>query len=194
MKARHLTAREFVRQPWKNAGGTTTELALHEEGAQCLWRLSVADIERSGPFSDFSGYERIIMLLEGDGMELTLDGAHVERMDEPFRPFTFDGAAKTQCRLLGGAVKDLNLMVDRERAQGSVTARTIAAPVALPLHASWVIVYVLHGAVTISCAESLHDIQAGELLQVDEAGTCAIEGILPRSLIADIRIQRKASR
>ena len=38
------------------------------------WRLSIADIEASGGFSVFAGYQRIITVLQGAGMHLQVDG------------------------------------------------------------------------------------------------------------------------
>ncbi len=35
-----------------------------------LWRVSIADVERDGPFSRFPGIDRTIVLLEGAGMRL----------------------------------------------------------------------------------------------------------------------------
>ena len=125
MTVRRLDPRDFVRQPWKNGGGFTTELAVYpspqgEREQPFLWRVSIADIERPGPFSDFSGYERTIMLLEGDGMELSFEGRPPVRIDAKHRPFVFDGGWKTSCRLLGGPVRDMNLMVRRGAAAGRI--------------------------------------------------------------------------
>jgi len=104
MRFRHLTAADFVRQPWKNGGGSTTQLALEGDDDRWLWRLSAADVERSGPFSDFAGYERTIMLLEGDGMDLEIDG-RVAPLRTPFEPFVFDGAAPSRiCGTVGMGV------------------------------------------------------------------------------------------
>ncbi|MBK9607139.1 MAG: HutD family protein [Betaproteobacteria bacterium] len=70
-------------QPWKNGGGTTTEIAVHPEGAgwdDFLWRIGIADIRQSGPFSSFPGIDRSILLLDcpvGSGMTLTIDGTSV---------------------------------------------------------------------------------------------------------------------
>jgi environmental stress-induced protein Ves len=119
MKITRRGAHEFEKQSWKNGGGTTTELARDGVGDAFAWRVSVAEIERSGPFSEFPGYERTIMLLEGSGMELTVDGRAV-RLDRPLQPFVFDGAAKTTCRLLSGPSRDLNVIADRGRARARV--------------------------------------------------------------------------
>jgi environmental stress-induced protein Ves len=135
MSLRHLAASEFIRQPWKNGGGTTTELARHDEGGAWLWRISIAEVGTSGPFSDFSGYQRTIMLLDGAGMELTFDCAPAVILGEPMRPFTFDGGWKTTCRLLDGPVRDFNVMVDRNRARASISTTPPAGP-----H-DWALVY-----------------------------------------------------
>ena len=119
MKVTRRGPSEFTPQPWKNGGGRTVELAREGEGEAFAWRVSVADIERSGPFSEFPGYERTIVLLEGDGVELTIDG-RTRRLDRPLEPFVFDGASKTTCRLLGGPSRDLNVMAERRRVRAQV--------------------------------------------------------------------------
>ena len=131
MKVATRTAREFVPQRWKNGGGTTMELAREGTGERFLWRLSVADVETSGPFSDFPGYERTIMLLQGDGMELAVDGRPI-RLDRPWVPFVFDGGAATTCRLLGGACRELNVMADRTRASARVDVIDLATRLEAP--------------------------------------------------------------
>ncbi|MGW0813098.1 HutD/Ves family protein [Streptomyces viridiviolaceus] len=110
-----LRARTRTPAPWKNGGGVTSEVAAHPEGAgtdDFAWRVSVADVARSGPFSTFDGVDRIITVVDGPGMALTVDGtSHV--VDTPYEPFAFPGDAATQCRLLGGPVVDFNVMVRR---------------------------------------------------------------------------------
>lgn len=167
MKAVHLTARDFVRQPWKNGGGSTTQLAVHGEGDRWLWRVSVADVATSGPFSDFPGYERTIMLLEGDGMELTVDGARTT-LDQPFAPFTFDGGASTTCRLLRGPVRDLNVMVDRSRARATVEVIENGT-VRIPSQSA--LVYCLDASARVEP----HALAKGELLRIDAANGASLE-------------------
>ena len=117
---RHLEASECVRQRWKNGGGTTIELAREDDGDRWLWRLSVADVEASGPFSDFTGYRRIIALLDGNGMALSFDRAPPVVIDRRYEPFAFDGGWRTDCRLLDGPVRDFNLIVEDRRVQASL--------------------------------------------------------------------------
>ncbi len=70
---RLLTPADFHPMPWKNGAGRTTEIAVYPPGASLdafLWRVSIADVERDGPFSRFPGIDRTIVLLEGGGMRL----------------------------------------------------------------------------------------------------------------------------
>ena len=53
---------EVAPQPWANGGGTTRELATADDGA---WRISLADIDRDGPFSSFPGRHRLLTVVDG---------------------------------------------------------------------------------------------------------------------------------
>ena len=52
--------------PWKNGGGITTQIALSQNQPLFHWRASRAQVASSGPFSCFTGYDRILFLLQGD--------------------------------------------------------------------------------------------------------------------------------
>ncbi|WP_431032600.1 HutD/Ves family protein [Streptomyces sp. P6-2-1] len=114
---------EYRAVPWRNGGGTTREVAsgrVREAGGEEFdWRVSVADVDAGGPFSAFPGVDRVITLVEGSGMVLTVDG-EAPRLVEPLVPFAFPGDARTDCRLDAGAVRDMNVMTRRGRASGHV--------------------------------------------------------------------------
>lgn len=95
---------------WRNGGGTTRELVAWPSGQPWTWRVSVAEVTQSGPFSSFEGVQRWFAVLEGEGVCLTLDG-HQHMLRQADQPLKFDGAALTSCALLGGATQDFNLMV-----------------------------------------------------------------------------------
>ncbi|MDJ1130834.1 HutD/Ves family protein [Streptomyces iconiensis] len=120
--------------PWKNGGGTTREVASgnlraplapaeHAEGFD--WRVSVADVDGGGPFSPFPGVDRVITLVEGEGMVLTVEGT--PQPVQPLSPFAFSGDAATDCRLEAGAVRDMNVMTRRGRATAQVRIVAVAA-------------------------------------------------------------------
>lgn len=182
-------------QPWKNGGGRTTELEVEAQGgSKFLWRLSIADVERSGPFSDFAGYQRTIMLLEGEGMALTFDGGAPQRIAATYRPFVFDGGWKTECRLLGGPVRDLNLMVDGSRAWGTVQARSLDRAIELVPGTRWELVLVLAGAAQVDADGKAYRLGPGELLRLDDAqGTMvAMRPVEPGTCLAHIAIDPKS--
>ncbi len=139
--------------PWKNGFGTTTEIAIDPPeaglGGRFRWRLSIAAVQRSGPFSAFPGYERTIMVIEGRGMELAVGSDPPRRLDRLFEPFVFSGDAPVQCRLLDGPVRDLNLMVDRSELRSRLTVFRLEGqrPADLPPLAS--IIHCFVGAIEL---------------------------------------------
>jgi environmental stress-induced protein Ves len=122
----------FTATPWKNGGGLTHEAIREPEGADPFrWRVSVARIDASGPFSEFAGYNRKMVLLRGAGVELHFgDGTH-QALRQVGEFLEFDGALAAHCDLLSGPCVDLNLMVSKsdaaavrvERFMGSVALR-----------------------------------------------------------------------
>ncbi|MBV8638195.1 MAG: HutD family protein [Candidatus Eremiobacteraeota bacterium] len=103
-----LRPSQYRRQRWKNGGGVTDEIAADAESPPA-WRVSIATIERDGPFSDFRGYDRTIVALD-DGVTLTVDGN-----DVPLRrhePCEFRGEAAVEAHVTATA-RDFNVMTLR---------------------------------------------------------------------------------
>ncbi|MBN8750298.1 MAG: HutD family protein [Variovorax sp.] len=108
--------------PWKNGGGSTCEVACWPVGAGFEafdWRVSIASIVSSGPFSVFAGVDRLITLLEGDGVQLQGPGI-ARRLDVPLQPFAFSGDVPIDCTLLGGPSTDFNVMSRRGRVRAEL--------------------------------------------------------------------------
>jgi environmental stress-induced protein Ves len=106
--------------PWKNGGGVTREIACYPAGADLQsfeWRISIADITHDGPFSDFSGIDRVITLLSGKGVRLVSQqgekGDIDHLLDEPFQPFYCSGDLPITADLLDGPCQDFNVMTRR---------------------------------------------------------------------------------
>ena len=111
-----LRAADYPRMPWKNGGGSTEEIT-RDAGAGLDgfgWRLSIADIGESGGFSMFAGYERVITVLQGEGMILRVDGQDTRPL-LPLDPFAFSGESQVSCALLGGPIRDFNLIYAPQR-------------------------------------------------------------------------------
>jgi environmental stress-induced protein Ves len=100
-------------EPWRNGGGVTRQLAS-QSGAGAAqdgswdWRVSIADVSKAGDFSPFPGMERVLTVVEGELLLLTVDGA--EQPLEKYRPFRFPGGAPTQASLPTGDIRDLNVI------------------------------------------------------------------------------------
>ena len=120
-----LTVRtaDVAAQPWKNGGGVTRELLALPPGSDWRVRISVADVASDGDFSSFAGVGRWFAVVEGAGVVLTLDGREHRCTRDDDEALAFAGDARTSCRLIDGATRDLNLMLRGVR--GSL-ARVVA--------------------------------------------------------------------
>jgi len=104
----------FTATPWKNGGGITHEaIRVPATGDAFLWRVSVAHVDASGPFSDFAGYDRKMVLLRGRGVALEFGSGDKCALRSIGDWAEFDGAMPARCELLDGACVDLNLMVSK---------------------------------------------------------------------------------
>jgi hypothetical protein len=76
---------EFIAVPWRNGGGVTREvMASGGSGPQGFdWRISIADVNAPGPCSALPDIDRTITIVEGEGMDLVIDGVeHVLGLHE----------------------------------------------------------------------------------------------------------------
>ena len=63
-------------EPWRNGGGVTREIARQASAdGGWDWRLSIADVTKAGDFSPVPGMERVLTVIEGELLLLTVDGA-----------------------------------------------------------------------------------------------------------------------
>lgn len=183
-----LRAADRTSAPWKNGGGVTSEVAAGPPDAgtgDFRWRVSVADVAGDGPFSAFPGVDRVITLVEGAGMALTVDGVR-HQVDVPYEPFAFSGDAVTDCRLPGGPIVDLNVMVRRTEAAARV--RVVRANTVVRAAAGTdVLAIVLDGsAVLRRDAVRLGRLDAvllsdGDADSVTVAGVLAVVELVPRT-------------
>jgi uncharacterized protein len=134
------TALNIVRQstysaaPWKNGGGITHEaMRVPAGGDSFLWRVSLAHIESSGPFSDFAGYSRSMVLLRGLGLTLKFGTGEQRVLRKIGDSVEFDGATPTRCDLLQGPCVDLNFMVSKSL---RADARVVRLEESLTVHAA----------------------------------------------------------
>mgnify|MGYP003460576539 FL=1 len=119
----------FKTAPWRNGGGVTHEIAREDADGTLLWRISIAEVASDGPFSRFEGLTRILTVIEGAGLDLvTPDGVIAARPGVPVR---FSGDIPVDCRLVAGAVRDLNVIFDARRIDAEVSVAS--GPAAIPI-------------------------------------------------------------
>ena len=123
-----IVAARCAAVPWRNGGGLTRELdARAGEGGGFDWRLSLADIDRDGPFSALPGDDRVFALLEGVvALRFGDDELRVATGDDA-APLCFPGEAAPHAALRGGPVRALNLMLARGRCAGAMRRAALAA-------------------------------------------------------------------
>jgi uncharacterized protein len=111
--------------PWKNGAGVTLEIARDPPvPAEFDWRLSLATISASGPFSSYPGYRRSVSLIEGVGFRLNVEGEVRMQLTVSGESALFPGGSSAWCELIDGPSSDLSLMVREPGAISSVTLET----------------------------------------------------------------------
>jgi uncharacterized protein len=172
-----LDPNAYRRTPWKNGGGVTVDIAAaYRPGATpgswsgMLWRFGRTEIVVPGPFSDLSGYDRILTVIGGRGLVLQIEGGAALDVREPYRPVRFRGEDRIVSRLDAGPVAVLNLIADREHeidvAMVSGTdARALSGPIG--------IVYALADS-TVAVGEETFLLAGDEALRLDGAGMLAL--------------------
>jgi hypothetical protein len=81
---------------WANGAGRKADIAIGDG-----WLLGFAWLEHDAPFSDYSGHDRTITLLEGPGFSLDLPAGSTLTVTEKFQPVAFDGAGPMACHVRG---------------------------------------------------------------------------------------------
>lgn len=187
---RLLTRAHYRVMPWRNGTGTTTEILVHDPAAPSgsavgdsfLWRVSLADVAASGPFSTFHGVDRVIVQTEGASMRLT-HGEHGAQTLTLNTPYRFSGDWETAAELAGPA-KDFNVMVRRGRAAAHVETLQLESgrSVARTLKRGWILAHVLRGAVAVTGYKSVA--QAGDTVVLEgESPTLALASAEPAGII-----------
>ena len=85
---------ELKAHPWQKGGGVTREVASHSPAAApdgadgpgirqntgpsggWDWRVSIADVSKAGDFTAFPGMDRVLTVIEGELLLLSVDGAY----------------------------------------------------------------------------------------------------------------------
>lgn len=124
----HLPAFEYRRMRWKNGLGWTREILRVPEGGGTDafdWRLSIAEIDHDCVFSTYPGYQRSLVLLEGQGMMLDFADGRQKLLEPPHGRADFSGDDELNCRLIDGPTRDFNLIWHPQRVAAELHHRPI---------------------------------------------------------------------
>ncbi|WP_116473793.1 HutD/Ves family protein [Zobellella maritima] len=146
--ARILGPADFTDMPWKNGGGVTRELyrvAGPEGGDEFDFRISMAKVGQSGPFSRYPDIDRVLMLVEGGGFRLSIDDKEPVRLNRPFEPISFAGEQAIHCDLLASTCLDFNVMTNRNWGRSEVEVHRLDAHQDRSVESSGRVFLYLHG-------------------------------------------------
>lgn len=161
---------EHRQMPWKNGLGITRELISRpaSDGSGGFdWRISLATVGASGPFSVFAGIDRTIAVLQGDGMQLTVDGRREPPLLVGSPPFAFSGDAEVQADCLGGETLDLNVMSRCGVVVHRMTKINVSAAQRLSMSKDTVAI-VFRGDAVIQIDSMRSDVGLGDVLMCDQ--------------------------
>ena len=164
-----IAPKQFKTVAWKNGLGETTELAINSGGTldNFDWRLSMASVVEDGVFSNFTGYTRNLILIEGNGLNLQHNDSKIDKLNNLLDMATFDGGDKTVGNLHSGEITDFNIITRTECFDTKVITQNKA--VEHPLEkADLCFVYSLYrdAELMINTSQQVIKLPAGHLLKI----------------------------
>jgi hypothetical protein len=177
---RLIRAGDCKTTPWKNGGGSTTEIAVSPAGASLEafdWRVSMARVASDGPFSDFPGIDRTLAVVKGGGLVLTIGDDAAVTLSCGVGPVSFSGDTPTSACLTAGEIVDLNVMTRRARFRHRLLR--IDQPTSCDFGGDDIaIVLSLDGTATVNCGRDSVTLACGDAALISRAGNTGFQ-ILP---------------
>lgn len=158
--------------PWKNGGGSTTEIAAHPTGASLDtfdWRVSMATVAADGPFSAFAGIDRTLAVIGGEGLILNVGESEPIIMAPGSAPARFAGDVPTSARLIAGPITDLNVMTRRGRFSHRLTQVKRATSYDCSGGPDLVLVLSLDGRTSVTSGDDEALLAHGDAVIIDQA-------------------------
>jgi len=187
MTAKIIRNEDLVRAPWKNGGGTTAEVAAFPEGSgfdTFGWRISMADVASDGPFSVFPGIDRTLIVVEGDGIELDVEGI-VYPLNRNSPKLSFSGSDITTGRLLSGPIRALNVMT--RRGQFRHRTRFVESGVALLADdTATAFLVALDGPFDVTLGSTIHSLHVLDTLMLEATQDLILLSGTGRAILVEI--------
>ncbi|MGB0799790.1 MAG: HutD family protein [Planktomarina sp.] len=111
----HIARSDFHTKPWKNGKGTTHDILMLPDGCDHTsfdLRFALSPIIEAGVFSTFPGADRVITLVEGQGLDLRFE-THCEHL-MPLQCLHFDTGLAPIGTPSQGGVAVINVMAKRD--------------------------------------------------------------------------------
>jgi environmental stress-induced protein Ves len=176
---------------WKNGLGWTTELAIEPAEGEFDWRVSIAEVDSDCEFSRFPGIDRSLLVLEGAGMVLHVEGEQPVHLLAAGEAHRFAGELATRCELLGGPTRDFNVMTRRGVIEHALAWSRLDERWSPTPGWTWLI-HVVRGEIELGAAR----VAAGDavLVEPDEAtrSPLAVEGMADLVVVRLRRVDRVA--
>jgi environmental stress-induced protein Ves len=138
-------------QPWKNGGGSTSDVVVMPDGSTITsfdWRVSIATIDADSKFSHYPGVFRALVPLTDRGLTLrTPTGDHHVNQ---FEIITFAGEDPVETVGATEASRDLNLMVRRDAGVGTIIVQRLVGRGSYSAGDGALLVVVLEGTVAVT--------------------------------------------
>lgn len=166
-----LTSADYKTMPWKNGLGSTIELARDagQDMQQFLWRISMADVSTNGPFSIFPDRQRLLSILEGEGLRLNFVQRGLQQTVRGLDVCAFSGEDVIESVLLDGPVRDFNLIysaahfsAQMKKFNGDLTA------IELNSGAEIILIYNHAQPITLELDQQYYPLNSGESLKVEK--------------------------
>jgi len=164
-----LDPSQYRRTPWKNGGGVTVDIAGQDE----VWHFGRTPITAPGPFSDYAGFDRLQVLVAGQGLVLDTPGGEID-VRTPFEPVRFGGETPIVSRLEAGPVEVVNLIGARTKVR--IALEVLKTDSALAVEAGTHLAYAAHGAGALEVNGTSCRLAADHAVRIDATVPTMIKG------------------
>ena len=173
-----ISKNRFNTHPWKNGKGKTTELAINEGAslAHFDWRISIAEVTEDGLFSDFTGYQRNLVLIAGREIKLCHDRETRDHLTHTLDFATFSGNSSTHAVLPSGPIIDFNIVTKTDKYQVHLTTHNKQRQIAIAEN-GLSFAYSLASDLTVFQAGNAKCmLRQGDLLQIENEHALTVHG------------------
>ncbi|MGZ5200711.1 MAG: HutD/Ves family protein [Telluria sp.] len=175
---------------WKNGGGSTTEIAIAPPEAgfdDFEWRISLATIANDGPFSQFPGVDRTLVLVEGHGATLDIDGEDRVVLCDDDPVLCFSGESHVVAKLNRGPTTDFNVMTRRDLCHHEVGRRALDGVSRFAARADITLLFLAQGdTLTVSSDSERIGMVRYDVVVFDSEGLWTLEAAQAEVIIVDI--------